>query len=156
MRHRYAHYVVGGGDYLPWQTVAFCSHDDGKAVDGLQHRMVEGDGVVRQCHGGCLESLFGKRRYGRVEPRPRHQEDTAHRHAYRTAVEGVARVGCEQDGVNAECCCRTEYGSNVCGVAYSIYHHHTVCILAYLLHRGQQRTIHSAEHATGECIASEL
>ena len=137
------------------QSVAFCSHNNSKAGLTLQYRVGKGYGIVCESHGGCLESIVIERLNGGIEPCPRHEEHTTHRHPHCTPVERVARTAGEQHTINTQCCSRTEYGSDIRGIHHTIYHHYPTRSTAYLLYLRHLPALHRTEHSAGECVSCE-
>ena len=137
------------------EAVALGSHDEGQSWLGFELRRIERYGVVGERHCHRLETKVAQSRQV-VDPRPGHEEHAAHRHADGAAVERVARVLGQQDGIDAESRCRAEDSADVGGVAYAVDDDDASRSLAYFGHAPGQRTPHSAEHTPRQRVAGEL
>ena len=120
--HRYADHVVGGVDERLREAVAFVAEDDCQMILRLKFRRIRGEGAVAQGHGGGLETEAVKLDYGvgAVQDGPWNLEHRAHGGADGAAVQRVAGVGGEQDGVDAERRGGAEDGADVGGIDHAV------------------------------------
>ena len=154
--HRDANDIIGFGNGLFRQTVAFRSHNDSQVFFVFQARVVERDGLFGKRHGCCLETVLVQTRCGFVQPRPGYQEYTPHGHADGTAVQRVARIFCEQYGVHSKRRCRAEDSADVRRVAHSLDDNDAARILAQRFHVGKLFSPHRTQDASRECVARHL
>lgn len=72
--HGDAHYVVGGCDDFVGKAVALGAHNDGKAFYGLQHGVIQRNGIVGQGHSCGSESFGVELSFDVVNPSPGYEE----------------------------------------------------------------------------------
>ena len=70
------------------QALALSSHDNSQMFLLLEDRVGEGDAIVTKGHCGGLEARIVQLPVI-IQPSPRHEKYSAHRDAYRPAVQGV-------------------------------------------------------------------
>ncbi len=111
---------------------------------------------MAQSQGHGVEAPLAKILEGVVDPRPGDQKGGAHRHAYASAVEGVAAVAGEQYAIHAECRRGAKHRPDIRRVAHAVDDHQPARLCAEVVERGQRGAVHGAEHAARERVARHV
>ena len=92
VRHRNTDYVVSFGNRFRRKSVPFGTHHDSQSGFGCQDRIINGNRVIRECHGSCTEAQLAQVAERTVHPSPWYKEDRSHRYSDCTTVQRVTRV----------------------------------------------------------------
>ena len=144
-RHRDAHGEVDSRDGAPGQPVALGAEHEGEPLGRVRGQLVEPDRVVleRQRRHGEAQLVQLLHSPGpRVDPRPRHLEDRAHRHPDGAAVERVGAAGGDEHGIHAQSRGTAEHGADVGVVDDVLEHEHPPGALEHLREGRRHRPLH--------------
>ena len=145
------------------QAVPLGTQHDGQLVLLPQAWVLNADGSIAEGHGHCLKAQSIQAAQPRLGPLggvvpdagPGDLEYGAHTHTGRPAVQGVAAGRGNQHRVHVEGGSGTEDGPHVGGIHNTLQHRHPPGTCAQLLHCGQHRPPHGAQHTPGHLIAGE-
>ena len=161
MEHGDTHRVVAPGDGLRGEAVPLGAQQEGQLVRTGQRGFLDGDGAVIQGQGRRLKPQFlqaGEAGGGPrpVDPGPGDLEHRPHAHPDGAPVKRVAAGGGRQHGVHPQGGGAAEDGPHVAGVGDVLQHRDPPGVSAQVLHGGEGRAAHGAQHPPGEGIAGEL
>ena len=124
-------------------AIPFCSHHNSQPRFSRQYGMIYRDRIISQRHGSSTETKLVQIANRTIQPCPWNQEHRTHRHPYRTAIQRIARIACQQNSIYPKSSCRTEYRPDIGSVHHTVNDYNPPGIPADLFHRGQHRTTHS-------------
>ena len=162
--HGDAHRVIAGGNGGVGKAITLGAQHDGQLWLGGQGGIVDRNRKVGQRHGGGLEAESVQLLHALLRPvggggadlGPGHLEHGAHADPHGPAAQGIAAGGCDEHRVHVQGGGTAEDGPDVGGIHNAFQHGHPAGIAADFLHRGQQGTVHRAQHAAGQLEAGQL
>ena len=143
MCHRDTDYIISFSNCLVRKPIPFCSHHNSQPRFSRQYGMIYRDRIISQRHGSSTETKLVQIANRTIQPCPWNQEHRTHRHPYRTAIQRIARIACQQNSIYPKSSCRTEYRPDIGSVHHTVNDYNPPGIPADLFHRGQHRTTHS-------------